>query len=198
MTAFSLIRKVFRDEVPPRILIYGVLNKLNYILNTGNRRWEFERLYLEHGDFWNYHCSEYEQEKYRRTLCEARKVRPNAERVLELGCSVGAFTRLLSARFHKVVGVDLSAEVIRAARNFNRAKNIRFLRGSVPNVDLGSCFDIIFCAEILYYINKSYSMDVQRFLGSRLIKRNLLIRLILFASVPKTQEWENGWAQRLL
>jgi hypothetical protein len=33
-------------------------------------------------------------------------------------------------------------------------------------------------------------------LGSRLIKRKLLIRLALFASVPKTPESENGWGSR--
>ena len=48
--AFDLIRKVLLRQVPPRAALWGFLNKLNWKLGTGNRRYEFECLYLEHPD----------------------------------------------------------------------------------------------------------------------------------------------------
>jgi hypothetical protein len=48
--AFDLIRKVLLRQVPPRAVLWGLLNKLNWKLGTGNRRYEFERLYLERPD----------------------------------------------------------------------------------------------------------------------------------------------------
>ena len=66
--AFDLIRKVLLRQVPPRAALWGFLNKLNWKLGTGNRRYEFECLYLEHPDPRDYKTRDYEHEKYRSTL----------------------------------------------------------------------------------------------------------------------------------
>lgn len=41
----------------------------------------------------------------------------NCENALEIGCGTGAFARLLAKRCRRVVGIDLSGEMIRVARS---------------------------------------------------------------------------------
>lgn len=49
-----------------------------------------------------------------------RHVPANIGAALEIGCGAGEFARLLAARAERVLGVDLSAEMIRAARAKSR------------------------------------------------------------------------------
>ena len=58
-TAFKLIAKTLSGQVPPRVLVWGLLNTLNRSFGTGNRRFEFERLYVENPDPSNYRASPY-------------------------------------------------------------------------------------------------------------------------------------------
>src|SRR5919108_677468 len=44
---------------------------------------------------------------------------PGAEFAVEVGCGVGRFARALAARFGHVIGVDVSQEMIRKARELN-------------------------------------------------------------------------------
>ena len=87
--AFRLVAKALSLQVPPRALIWGLMNKINYVFRTGNRRFEFERLYLESPDPWNYRSSTYERDKYERILECVLQWRSASESVLEIGCSVG-------------------------------------------------------------------------------------------------------------
>lgn len=57
---------------------------------------------------------------------------PAAARAVEVGCGVGRFARALAARFGHVVGVDVSQEMIRKARELNppsRFPNLTFEAG---------------------------------------------------------------------
>jgi 2-polyprenyl-3-methyl-5-hydroxy-6-metoxy-1,4-benzoquinol methylase len=127
-SAFRLIAKAISFQVPPRALVYGLLNKFNYHLRTGNRRFEFERAYVDKPDLWNYHSSPYERQKYERTLARALDWRRASESVLEIGCSVGVFSKMLASHFDKVTAIDVSKEALGAATDYNRAKkNIRFI-----------------------------------------------------------------------
>lgn len=46
-----------------------------------------------------------------------KHVPANCQNALEIGCGTGAFARLLAARCQHVIGIDLSAEMIRVARS---------------------------------------------------------------------------------
>ena len=46
-----------------------------------------------------------------------RQVPPSADRLLEVGCGTGTFSRALADRGHSVVAIDLSPEMIRVARS---------------------------------------------------------------------------------
>ena len=101
LRALKLIARVLSLKTPPRSLVYSARNKINLWLGNGDRRFEFEKRYLEHGDVWNYETSDYERDKYSRTLDFIRSARRGNASVLEVGCSVGVFTELLAAEFER-------------------------------------------------------------------------------------------------
>src|SRR5471030_2869737 len=97
-----LLLAVLSLRKPPRILVYAVRNKIDRWLKTGNRRFEFERRYLEYQDAWNYTSSPYEQQKYDRTLASLVAGRDATSNILEVGCSIGVFTKMLASHFRAV------------------------------------------------------------------------------------------------
>jgi cyclopropane fatty-acyl-phospholipid synthase-like methyltransferase len=158
--ALKLVVKTISFQVPPRALIWLLLNKLHYLFGTGNRRFAIERLYLEHGIIWNYRSSPYERQKYEHTLACLLRGRRASASALEVGCSVGVFSKMLAAHFYKVTAIDISKEALRLAADYNRAeKNIGFVRSDLQSLSLGLRYDVIVCAEMLYFIPKE---DVQK------------------------------------
>lgn len=153
MRGLGLIGRVLTFRAPPVLLIYAVRNKLDRWFKTGNRRFEFERRYLENPDPWSYHSSDYEREKYDRTLERALSHAPAHGRALEIGCSIGVFTKMIAARFDRVTAVDLSKEAVASARQHTRDfDNIDYVVGDLRKLDLAETYDVVFCAEVLSYI----------------------------------------------
>jgi len=111
----------------------------------------FERLYRASPDPWGYLTSGYEQAKYAATLRALPD--PSHGLTLEVGCSIGAFTRLLSARCDHVVAMDFSLTAIELAhRNLRDVGNVDLLRASFPEDTPPGSWDLILCSEILYYL----------------------------------------------
>ncbi len=113
----------------------------------------FEFRYRMRRDPWGYEISPYEQRKYQQTL----SILPRAgyERALEVGCSIGVFTEKLaeSGLVREIVGVDISeAALERARQRLARFEKVRLLRQDIIRDALEGPFDLIFCAEILYYL----------------------------------------------
>ena len=157
----KLVTRVLARELPPRALRYALLNQMNRWFRTGDNRFQFERLYLEKSDPWELRSSAYERGKYARTLNTILENRRGSERVLEVGCSVGSFTRILAEHFAQVVALDFSDEAIaRAAEYCPDKRNIRFIRANLQSLKLNAAFDVIVCAEILYYIAKKHAPAV--------------------------------------
>lgn len=110
----------------------------------------FVKLYDEQSDPWNFASSEYEQEKYRRTL-EALP-RSHYGNACELACSIGVFTHLLAARCDRLCAVDVSDAAVKQARE--RCKLDAHVR--IEQMDLiedypeGS-FDLTTVCEFAYY-----------------------------------------------
>lgn len=66
--------------------------------------------------------------------------------VLDLGCGVGNFTRKIrEISKGKIVGIDPSEGMIRAAKEKNRGMDITFEIKSAEEMNYQDCFDIIFC-----------------------------------------------------
>jgi trans-aconitate methyltransferase len=111
----------------------------------------FEELYERDPDPWNFRSSAYERDKYHATL--AALPRAHYARGLELGCSIGLLTKMLSARCRRLTAVDGSQNAIGSARIACRGlENISFLRMMVPKRFPHGKFDLILLSEILYFL----------------------------------------------
>lgn len=111
----------------------------------------FDRLYRRRPDPWGYQASSYELEKYRRTL----EILPGMgyPRVLEVGCGEGVFTRMIEPLGEAILGVDISAAAIERARaRCADCPNIAFQVADIVEDEIEGPFDLIFCAEVLYYL----------------------------------------------
>jgi 2-polyprenyl-3-methyl-5-hydroxy-6-metoxy-1,4-benzoquinol methylase len=159
-----------------RLLLFAVLNKLHYLFRTGNMKFAFERMYLEDRDPWNYRYSPYELSKYQRTLSCALTWRKASASALEVGCSIGIFSAMLSEHFDKITAIDLSNEALRAATSYNRhLNNIRFYQCDMRSLALGEQYDVIFCAEVVYYIPERDAQTVCQRLVEHLSPNGVIV-----------------------
>jgi len=91
----------------------------------------------------------------RLALARWLRVRPGT-RVLDVGCGVGRWSRLLASRRAVVTGVDLSGEMIaeaeRRAARAGVAHRCRFLVQDAAALDVGGTFDLVLAVTVLQHI----------------------------------------------
>ncbi|ELZ61606.1 MULTISPECIES: class I SAM-dependent methyltransferase [Halorubrum] len=160
----------------------------------------FNELYSEgERDPWKYFESEYEQQKYDRTLRWAldRKEPEAVTDILELGCGNGAFTEKLVSAFPNadILGVDISEEALDKARN--AAPEADFICGDMFEVIQGleRKYDLIFASECLYYLTDMYT--IQEFRDFVDLATNLLSNgYLLSANIHREPSEENSVEDR--
>jgi 2-polyprenyl-3-methyl-5-hydroxy-6-metoxy-1,4-benzoquinol methylase len=112
----------------------------------------FEALYASNPDPWNFASSEYEKEKYRKTLAALPRRRYLS--ALEIGCSIGVLTRDLAERCDALLAVDAAAAPLEQARmRCKGLPNERFEEMTVPAQWPTGTFDLILLSEVLYYFS---------------------------------------------
>jgi 2-polyprenyl-3-methyl-5-hydroxy-6-metoxy-1,4-benzoquinol methylase len=112
----------------------------------------FDKIYAESPDPWKYASSAYERRKYLATL----SVLPRAHfhNAVEVGCSIGILSSLLSERCDGVCAIDSSEVALTYAReNCTSRTNIDFMRMLVPGEWPDGSFDLIVFSEVLYYLS---------------------------------------------
>ncbi len=112
----------------------------------------FEEKYKADIDPWRFKTSEYERDKYQATLGSLTKDKYAA--ALEVGCSIGVLTRLLSTRCVSLLAIDSSPTAIKAAKSVN-VPNVEFRVANLPTEFPKGKFDLIVLSEVLYYFDKS-------------------------------------------
>ncbi|WP_342152116.1 class I SAM-dependent methyltransferase [Methylorubrum sp. SB2] len=113
----------------------------------------FVDLYASNPDPWRFTSSEYERGKYAATLQALPQAR--YARALEVGCSIGVFTRELGARCADLVALDIAPSAIEAARaRCADRPQIDFVVGAVPEVWPEGHFDLIVLSEVLYFLDR--------------------------------------------
>ena len=94
-------------------------------------------------------------------LCQQLALRPwlrvrHGARVLDVGCGVGRWSRLLASRGAQVTGVDISstmiAEATRRAGTQGLDRSCRFLVQDLAALDAGGKFDLILGVTVLQHI----------------------------------------------
>jgi SAM-dependent methyltransferase len=96
--------------------------------------------------------SEREQERFTRTNEIIRRVAPNCQRLLEVGCGEGYQTQRLSEVSSSIVGIEVSPQAVERARR--RCPDALLLAGRAEDAaDLvgDQRFDVVTAFEVLYY-----------------------------------------------
>ncbi len=65
--------------------------------------------------------------------------------ILEIGCGVGRFLKPLAPHFNEVIGVDISKEMLRAARKYLKANNITLILGDGKSLESIESNTIDYC-----------------------------------------------------
>ena len=139
--------------------------------------------------------TEYKRRQDVRTLFES--VGPGPLDVLDIPCGSGRLFAPMAARGYRVVGADLSAEMLEAA---HRRQPDRALRGLVrcdaaalPFRDRS--FDLVVCMRFLYYFDPAGRIGLIREMA-RVARRGLLLQYRLRATLPAFL-WKVRHAARL-
>ncbi len=84
------------------------------------------------------------------------------ERILEIGCGFGRFTKILSSVFNpeKYVALDLSQDQIQNAKKYINNSKIEFHCTKIQDFNSGEKFDLVFAGEVLLHISEEDVDDV--------------------------------------
>lgn len=110
----------------------------------------FEALYQADPDPWGFASRAYEVRKYARTL-EVLGDEP-VRRALEMGCSIGVFTRALAPLCGRLVATELSATALAQAKaRCADCGNIDFRLARAVTDGMDGPFDLMVLSEVVYY-----------------------------------------------
>jgi SAM-dependent methyltransferase len=127
----------------------------------------FEGLYEASDDPWDFSTSDYEREKYARTLAALGGRRFG--RALEVGCSIGVFTAMLAPYCGELLAVDASERAVALARKrLESVSNVRVERRTMPEETPEGPFDLIVVSEVLYYFDRETMLAALRGLEAAL------------------------------
>jgi ubiquinone/menaquinone biosynthesis C-methylase UbiE/DNA-binding transcriptional ArsR family regulator len=91
------------------------------------------------------------------TSIAIEKLLPRDLVLADIGCGTGSLTFELARFAQKVIGVDLSPEMLRRARNIAKEKqlrNVEFRRGDALKLPLGArSADAVFCIMVLHFLS---------------------------------------------
>jgi 2-polyprenyl-3-methyl-5-hydroxy-6-metoxy-1,4-benzoquinol methylase len=73
-------------------------------------------------------------------------------RILDVGCGPGLLVADLAAHFKdEVVGLDISPQMIKRAKNRNVGKNVTFVLGDIETVQMNKTFDAVICLNSFHH-----------------------------------------------
>ncbi len=125
------------------------------------RAQEFDALYLNDPDPWQFLTSEYEQGKYAKTLAALPQTHYRC--AIEAGCSIGVLTEKLSGCCDQVIGLDISEVAIALARRrTTQSDRVRFERACLPQEWPDIPADLIVLSEILYFLQPGQIEELAR------------------------------------
>lgn len=89
-----------------------------------------------------------------------------ASAVLDIGCGAGAWTALFAQRYRRVVGVELSHNMIAAARaRLIGVGNVELIEGDALHAPIEGTFDGAFLGGLLMYLNRDDARQLLNRLG---------------------------------
>ncbi|NNE91606.1 MAG: class I SAM-dependent methyltransferase [Verrucomicrobiales bacterium] len=118
------------------------------------------------------------------------------ERALDFGCGIGRLTQALGSHAKQSVGVDISVEMVKQAREMNSHENVVFHDNAVDDLGLfdSETFDFIYSSITLQHINPEASVNYLREFA-RISKPG---GLIVFQLPSQTHQSRFGRAKQLM
>jgi 2-polyprenyl-3-methyl-5-hydroxy-6-metoxy-1,4-benzoquinol methylase len=95
-------------------------------------------------------------------------------RVLDIGCGDGALTSQLSKNSREVIGLDISLEAIKRAKEHER-ENLMFAVHNIERDPLIGDNSLIICEDVLYYIPFVSMKEVAKKLSDALMPGGILV-----------------------
>jgi SAM-dependent methyltransferase len=79
----------------------------------------------------------------------------HGDRALDLGCGSGRHSTMLAARYHQVLGVDISEPMLQIARARHAQPNITYQQRDLRHVrgDTDGRFDLVFSVNTLHHVS---------------------------------------------
>jgi LmbE family N-acetylglucosaminyl deacetylase/SAM-dependent methyltransferase len=134
----------------------------------------FETLYTGSDDPWSFETSEYELSKYVATV--------NAIPAgvyysgLELGCSIGVLTEMLSQKCKELTAMDISEVALeRAKKRLEERPSVRFILGGIPDDFPAGEHDLIIISEVGYYLSKADLLTLRKQVTASLSDNGVLV-----------------------
>jgi cyclopropane fatty-acyl-phospholipid synthase-like methyltransferase len=121
--------------------------------NVSLDRAYFEDLYAADADPWRFATSDYEREKYAASVAALPRDAYNYG--LEVGCSIGIFTKSLAQRCSRLLALDVADKALAQARQNCPADHVTFENRCVPADWPDGEFDLIVLSEMLYYLDRA-------------------------------------------
>ena len=89
-------------------------------------------------------------------------------RVLDVGCSGGEITNLLSQHVREIVGIDIDSAAIRRAKEKYKNKNLLFLEYESEFPFRENSFDLVVCNQVYEFVEdqQKFSYEIYRVLKS--------------------------------
>jgi len=183
------LRRFGRGEIDLRAAAIGIWGSI--CRRLGLR--EFGRAYFahvyRHADPWNYESSPYEQRKYAVLLAELP--RSPYDHILEIGCSIGVFTEMLTRRGKQVTGVDISGKAAAlASRRCRHLDHVHIRHIDFLRLQEKGSYDLIIAAEILYFFWRPLRMRsaVRNKLTALLADGGILV--LVWGGFRLEQDWD--------
>ncbi|HVF68950.1 MAG TPA: SAM-dependent methyltransferase [Xanthomonadales bacterium] len=115
------------------------------------------------------------------------KLVPHAS-ILEIGCGQGSFTQKLLEISDDVTAIDVSESAIEQAKE--KVKGVQFHVSSLENFYPKRHYDVIICAEVLYYIKDSkVAIEKLQELGDYLVTSQYVFCLPRISLGTLKYEW---------
>ena len=145
----------------------------------------FEKLYQDSPDPWGFETSEYEAQKYEKTLAVLPK--PRYANAFEIGGSIGVLTQKLAQRCDSLLSVDVCESAQKRARErCQDYPHVRFQIMQVPQAYPDESFDLTLLSEVGYYLSWDDLRKTQQLIVDRLQKSG---HLLLVHWTPKAQSY---------
>ena len=149
----------------------------------------FEDLWSR-GDPWLLESSAYEDRRYQQLMESINDRR--YDKILEIGCGAGAFTRRLEGIANTLLAIDISETAINRARKIfaTSSATIDYRVANVMDYDFAADepFDLVVMTETIYYLGWLYSFFDVGWLAHRLFQATQQDGRILISNTQNTSD----------